>query len=780
MNKIFASLLCYSLTLPLVIYSAEAPARPSTQRKMSRSQMTTSARERKNQGKKASPKEEPKRTIAYDDDEEKEYRPVRPQKKAQYTSQRKRYSSKRRPILLAEADDDEDDEQNSYSAAMSDCEKEPNRFRFSFAHREGKGIGYDQGYSSLDFFFAFTTIKNVTPFFDIRGHATNDGKPAANVGFGLRYLPDTLNVVFGMNTFFDFRNARHTTFEQMGVGLEALGTQWKYNINGYFPIMERDVIYDANFYKFSGHRVLVNLLHETAMPGFDTSIARSIIHRGFFDLDAYLGGYYFYGRQDLSAKGGYLKLRSSLSRFCTVEVQGSYDNLFKWIAQGAAAINVPLGKRIKTTGMKRTCYEKIALTRNLTDSVSRFEMIVTHSNREVTEGLDPRTSQPLYVNFVNNTAPGDGNGTAENPYRKLKDAEKFSSPGQMIYVYSGDGTDNNMNVGVTLQDSQWLQGSGLSFNVLTKEELITVPAQTGLYPYISAILTGPIPGNTCVTLANNNTIDGVRIKSNYLTVYGHEKTNGNITNNIIEGPGTGIEGIYLTDFAGTWNITGNTITTSEGMYAASKNVSIVNILQNTFQNSGDYNLQLLINESGESNVTCKQNTFTNSKRGVAIETSNHANVVVRMTDNTLSNITGPVIPSSTSALTIASLHQSYVTALLARNTLNVSSEIATALITEDNSTGYFVLQGNSSNTSSSNLSSIGITASTLGSSTATVSLTNNSASGAAQIFLDQNGPSTYYLQSPTLSLSGVQNQNPATIQTDGNITYVPYTAPVIK
>jgi hypothetical protein len=242
---------------------------------------------------------------------------------------------------------------------------------------------------------------------------TNDGNPAANVGLGLRYLPKKMNVVFGVNTFFDFRDARHSTFEQMGVGLEILGTQWKYNINGYFPMFKRDEIYKADFYKFSGNRVLVNLFHETAMPGGDTSIARSLIHRGFFDLDAYLGGYYFYGRQDLSAKGGYLKLRSNLSRFFTVEVQGSYDTLFKWIAQGAAAFNVPIGKRVRIEGKKRTCYERIALTRNITEPVSRFEMIVTHSNTEVTEGLDPRTSKPLYAVFVNNTM-SDGDGTAEH------------------------------------------------------------------------------------------------------------------------------------------------------------------------------------------------------------------------------------------------------------------------------------------------------------------------------------------------------------------------------
>jgi hypothetical protein len=316
--------------------------------------------------------------------------------------------------------------------------------------------------------------------------------------------------------------------------------------------------------------------------------------------------------------------------------------------------------------------------------------------------------------------------------------------------------------------------------VLTKESLVTVPAQTGLYPYISATLFGP-PSNNCVTLANNNTVNGVRIKSNGNTIYADSVTNGTITNNIIQGSGTDVEGITLQDVAGTWNITANTIKSDRGLYLASSEISLINILQNTFQNDGKYNLQALIDGAGESNINIKQNTFTNSKCGLAAEILDTANVVIRMTDNTFSNIVGSSNPSDpTSALTIESLNSSNLTALLARNTLNVSSQIATAIIADDNSTGFFVLQGNNSSTSSSSPQSIGITVSTLGNSTATVALNNNSASGAAQIFLDQGGTSTYYLQSPNLSLSGVQSLNPGQIQTNGNITYVPYAPPTIK
>ena len=59
----------------------------------------------------------------------------------------------------------------------------PSSFRISAAQREGRGIGYNEGYSSIDGFFTFSNIRNFHPFFDARAHIFNNGKLAANAGF---------------------------------------------------------------------------------------------------------------------------------------------------------------------------------------------------------------------------------------------------------------------------------------------------------------------------------------------------------------------------------------------------------------------------------------------------------------------------------------------------------------------------------------------------------------------------------------------------------------------
>ncbi len=106
-------------------------------------------------------------------------------------------------LLQAEAASEKKTKEVEIIEEDEDCLANPASFRLSLKHREANGIGYDNGYSSLDGFFAFTSINNWHPFFDLRLHVFNDDHKAANAGFGVRYQPDTLHTVFGINGFFD-------------------------------------------------------------------------------------------------------------------------------------------------------------------------------------------------------------------------------------------------------------------------------------------------------------------------------------------------------------------------------------------------------------------------------------------------------------------------------------------------------------------------------------------------------------------------------------------------
>jgi len=67
----------------------------------------------------------------------------------------------------------------------ADCGKTSRPQRIEVKHIEAGGIGYSQGYTTLEGFFPLlASDKNWVPFLDLRAHIFNDGKPAVNAGLG--------------------------------------------------------------------------------------------------------------------------------------------------------------------------------------------------------------------------------------------------------------------------------------------------------------------------------------------------------------------------------------------------------------------------------------------------------------------------------------------------------------------------------------------------------------------------------------------------------------------
>ncbi len=360
MHKVLCSIFCFSLACPNLIGEDNASSRPN--KKYTKSEIAQGAKEKTSS--------KPKKAIQ---------KPSEPQKNQIITNNPKHTHTKASaspsaPALLASS---EDSQLKHTTAPKEDCIPGPNSFRFSLAHREGRGIGYPEGYSSADMFLCFSTINNIYPFFDIRVHIFNDGNPAANAGFGVRYIPNSINAVFGANLFCDFKQSSNATFEQLGAGIEILGTQWSLYANGYFPIIQSSYTYLSSLERASNLSFYEIISTETALKGVDVNLGRSIVQRGYFDLTSYFGGYYFEGHQNISASGGYIKLASNITRFISTEIQGSYDTLFKGIFQGAISLNFPVGKRIKTSNPNRSCYNKTALAIQASEHVNRFEMIVS-------------------------------------------------------------------------------------------------------------------------------------------------------------------------------------------------------------------------------------------------------------------------------------------------------------------------------------------------------------------------------------------------------------------
>lgn len=150
-----------------------------------------------------------------------------------------------------------------------ECQDGKRPYRATVRHIEGGGIGYEDGYTTLETFFASSPTQwVVTPFLDLRGHIFNNGKLAANAGIGVRTL--WANRVYGINTYYDYRNVGHLNSNQIGLGLETLGTLFDFRINGYLPLgTKTSAPYDPIFATFTGNTMLISQKYQAAMKEAD-------------------------------------------------------------------------------------------------------------------------------------------------------------------------------------------------------------------------------------------------------------------------------------------------------------------------------------------------------------------------------------------------------------------------------------------------------------------------------------------------------------------------------
>ena len=638
--------------------------------------------------------------------------------------------------------------------------KNPASFRLSLAHREANGIGYDQGYTSVDTFFAFTSIRNWHPFFDVRGHFFNNGKVAANAGFGIRYEPKAFPVLLGVNGFFDFRRANHSTFEQVGIGVEALGTKWFGRANGYFPIINRTHLYDTSFIGFKSHQALFSVNREFAFSGVDASLGRTLLQKQYYTLSSTLAGYMFFASYDQSAKGGLLKLKADISRYFSLEAQGSYDSLFKGIAQGQAAINVPFGKKAKTTRKGLSCKNAFLLSERVTEAVDRFEIIVTDELHEKTTAKNPTTGQDLYIVFVDNSNSG-GNGTAESPYSTLLAAQNNSSSNQMIYVYEGTGSTAGMNSGIVLQDRQWLQGSGRPFYTSTSFGIAQVPAQTSNWPTIRN------PLGNAITLANGNIVAGFN-----LTASGSAISGSNITDFLGSHNNCASSSTYDFSFvnpSGTITLTNNTSHSEEGLSLSTIHNLILTLQDNIFLNSGTKNMNLLFSDSSNSKLTLEFNTFQNSDTGSTIAATDNAILTLVIEDNEFVNIQN----SLNSSLEVSASLNSRLIATFKNNLSQSPTLKGFYFHTTDTAISFLNILDNTGIYTGSEATAYPFDFSVDATATSTLFLEGNTA-GSTGYRLSNDLLSTFYLESSTLDLQGVEDQNTGTFTLDGlgSITFI--------
>lgn len=430
------------------------------------------------------------------------------------------------------------------SADDTSCTSEHTLNRASIRHIESKGLGYSDGYTTLEGFFVPLSALNTrwVPFIDVRGHVFNDGKPAANGGLGLRYIDSR---VWGGNVYYDFRKTSHHTYNQISFGLESLGRYLDYRVNGYFPLgSDKGSLGSPSFDSFSGNSIYITRKQELALKGANAELGVHIAKVKGIDFYSALGPYYF-GHDTKHTFGGEFRLGMDVRSILRIEGNTSYDHLFGWIGQGQISLSYAFTpKTISRKPKKRSCSSNTFVRDRAFQRVDKQEIVVVTTQKKKSVAINPATGLPYVVWFVDNTSHSQG--TYESPFNTLADAESASSSNDIIAILPGDGTDRGMNNGITLKANQKLWGMGTKHALATSVGDIQIkPVASGL-PVIS---NSGVDGDV-ITANQGGEISGLRIEQvqfKWSGVYasnsiGSYLIENNIISTALQGNGVYLEG----------------------------------------------------------------------------------------------------------------------------------------------------------------------------------------------------------------------------------------------
>jgi hypothetical protein len=354
--------------------------------------------------------------------------------------------------------------------------------RIEIRNREDGGVGYNMGYTSLDYFLM--AGENVEYLLDLRGHVFNNGQAAGNAGFGVRCPVKDDKFLIGGNVFYDLRQSTDLFCNQVGAGFEWLTKNFDFRANGYLPFGKKKHFETKTFDRFASKSVLIRRKLKATLPSIDAEVGTPLPRPFYFAV----GSYYLFKEEEHSlevggALGARVRADVDLGRYVTLGLSVTYDHIFKTRVQGIISINIPFGKRKCLKPKKKNDCYPVSKPRNLRRvPIMRNEIIPIQERKKSKDPLLLATEDdPVKFLFVNNMATVPGDGSFEKPFASLKEAEKNSDPGDVIYVFAGDKTTRNMDQGIVLKKDQILASSGAPLVVGD----IAIPAQTPDKPIIT-------------------------------------------------------------------------------------------------------------------------------------------------------------------------------------------------------------------------------------------------------------------------------------------------------
>lgn len=210
--------------------------------------------------------------------------------------------------------------------------------RIALSHAEGYGHHiklYRSNYSSAEVLFAPEAQGGAfLPMLDLRGYRFDNTKYALAFGFVGRYIPDCKDYfcqMLGFNIYYDYSPKTQGYHNQLGGGIEILGTRWDIRGNFYVPFGEKQRCCD---------RKCVN---GWLACSYNAEFGYLIADCGPFYLYSAIGPYYIISCECKERqRGGMLRIVPQYKDYVALNLKFSYDSLFRAIFQAELIISLPL------------------------------------------------------------------------------------------------------------------------------------------------------------------------------------------------------------------------------------------------------------------------------------------------------------------------------------------------------------------------------------------------------------------------------------------------------
>ncbi len=501
------------------------------------------------------------------------------------------------------------------------------------------GTLYGQGgFTRLSLFETYWLERDALLFVDAGGFAAYNPSGGANVGIGWRWYNDDFDRITGINGWWDFDAGNERPYNQFGVGFESLGRYLDYRANGYFPIeasttkLGTAITGPARFYT---NYMFLNRFnrYETVYTGFDLEMGGPLPFTGKYGLNAYVGTYFFVGRDVGNVNGVSARLQGQINEDWTVGAQVTHDSVFETNAQMQITLTIP-------DGAPSRWLRPLSVRDRLTAPVVRNYRVVTNDHTEWNPevAINPVNNQPFFVVFVDpNKTAGTGTGTFEDPYSQISQFDDLalaqkSGINYIIVSPRDDNTSIQLDTGVTLLSNQHLLSTSVQSTFTALQGTFDLP---GFVEDAELPVLSNIPPSNVVTFANGATnveVGGFEIVGSPFGrgIVGTNNSQVNIHDNIIR---DGLTGISLTNLSGT---------AAAGRASIFANNQILNNGQVGLQIAGRNGLEIINNPgTGTLDLAIVDNVIAgNAVDGVHLET--RGNAIRGLIDNNTTASTGGI------------------------------------------------------------------------------------------------------------------------------------------